>query len=177
MAWRWNVGLAAIAGVLFSASGAIAADEIILKYGPFRQSVAVEDLNQLAETGEATPRLRRFLNRANQTPETAQEALTQQLTMDVVTADRILNHPLATPALEQVGEVIYPSSRTATVQAMRSAIVLSASNDGTVTPIEVINNYPTRRVFVEGDRLVETFQQFGSIQQRVNDLLGVLRQF
>ncbi|MGG6296128.1 alpha/beta hydrolase [Leptolyngbya sp. AN02str] len=174
---KWGFGFAAASSILLWASGAIAAERIILKYGPFEQTVTVEELITLAETGEASPRVERYLRRANQSPETFQNALSRSIPLDVVAADRILNSPIGEAALNEVGEVIYPRTRRTAGQSLRAAIVVSASRGDRMTALDIMRNYPTRDIYVDGNRLLSLYEELSPIQQRIEDFLGVLRRF
>ncbi|MEO1149266.1 MAG: alpha/beta hydrolase, partial [Cyanobacteria bacterium J06638_22] len=62
---QWKLGLAVVLGISGLFSGrAIAAEEILLRYGIFERAVAVSDLSQLAETGEATDQLESYFDTA-----------------------------------------------------------------------------------------------------------------
>lgn len=136
---------------------AIAAERVLLKYGPLSRHVSVDDLTTLVETGEASSSLQSLLNTAGEEPDTLREGLTQELEASPVLLDQILNSSPGEWALDQVGEAIYPPSGRAGRQALRSAFVLSASDDNQVTPLELIQNYPTAEVQVEADLILETY--------------------
>jgi len=54
---RWVLVLAVSADILLSSSSAIAAEQVVLKYRIFRESISVE-LTTFAETGELSTSLR-----------------------------------------------------------------------------------------------------------------------
>ena len=153
------------------ATGAIAAERVVLKYLVFRQSISVDDLTTLAETGEASRSLRRYLRLAGKQPEDVRQTLTQEAEVNVILVDRALNNPVGDTVLDQIGQAIYPPSGEADREAMRSALVLSASDDNRISLIEVIQNYPTEEVYVDGDRLVDAYNQLQSIQERFGGIL------
>jgi hypothetical protein len=153
------------------ATGAIAAERVILKYSIFRQSVSVDELTTLAETGETSRSLQRYLRLAGKQPEEVRQTLTQEAEVNVILVDRALNNPVGDRVLDEIGGAIYPPSGEANREAMRSALVLSASDDNRISLIEVIQNYPTEEVVVDGDRLVATYNQIQSIQERFGGIV------
>ena len=150
---------------------AIAADQVLLKYGGLSRAVSVDELTLLAETGEASSSLRSLLDTAGEDPETLRQGLTEELEVSPVLLDQILNSSPGEWALDQVGEAIHPPSGRASRQALRAAFVLSASDDNRVTPLEVIQNYPTTEVQVEGDRIQDTY---GQVVEVVEDPASLL---
>lgn len=149
-----------------------AAERVVLKYQWFQRSVAVEDLSTLAETGEATPELRSYLNLAGQSPERLQRDLNRNVDINPVMLDRVLNSPIGNVALDRMTPAIHTRSGTADRQALRAALVLSASDDENISIIEVLEEYPTSEVYLNGDRIVEAYQQIAGIQEQVERWLG-----
>ena len=167
----WAYALIPTSSLLLSFN-AIAAERVLLKYGGLSRSVAVDELTTLAETGEVSSSLQALLETAGEEPETLRQGLTEELEVSPVLLDQILNSGPGEWALDRVGEAIHPPSGRASRQALRSAFVLSASDDNQVTPLEVIQNYPTAEVQVEGDRLQDTYSQ---VVEVVDDPASLLR--
>lgn len=151
---------------------ALAAERVVLKYQMFRRSVSVQELTTLAETGEVSRGMRAYLMLARRDPRDLQRALNRDVGMNVILLDRVLNSPLGDTALDQVSQAIYTPSRQADRQAMRSALILSAQDDNRISMIEVLQNYPTEEVHVDGDRLLDAYRQLRTLQRQVNNLLG-----
>lgn len=169
---RWMLsGLVAIA--LVGAGDAMAAERVMLTYGPFRRSVSVEELTTLAETGEASRAIQFYLRAANKSPQDLQELLNREVDMDVVLVDRVLNSFVGRLALDQISTVIYTPSRQTDRQALRSALVLSAADDDAVTLLEIMQNYPTSEVYVDGERLVDAYRQLAALRERFDFLLNL----
>ena len=145
-------------------SGAIAAERVILSYRVFEANLSVSELTDLAETGTVSPGLRAHLRLANRDPEEIRETLNQEATVNPQFLDRALNSSPGEVALDRLGEAIHTPSRRANRQALRAALVMSAQDDGQVSLIEVIQNYPTEEVHVDGDRLVAAYNQIQNLQ-------------
>ncbi len=157
--------------VLFCQTSALAAEQVGLKYGIFRESISVEELSTFAKTGELSRSLRVNFALAQQDPKTIRPYLTTPVKVDVVILDRILNSLIGNVILDQLSQVIHTPSRTADRQALRAALVLSASEDGQVTLLEIIENYPTTNVEVDGERLENAYHQLRRLQVGLQDLL------
>jgi hypothetical protein len=135
------------------ASPAQAADRVRINYRGFSRSVPVPLLVLLAETGQSTGVLGGLLNQAGRNPGDLRSLLTRPLTASPVVLDRALNSRPGEWMLDYVGQTIHPGQGGANRQALRSALVLSASNDGQITLLEVLQNYPTEEVVLEGDNI------------------------
>ncbi|PIG93530.1 alpha/beta hydrolase [Gloeocapsopsis sp. IPPAS B-1203] len=164
-------------GIFFSSHGifeipvANAAERVVLRYRIFRQSVSVAELSRFAETGELSRSLRSNLARAGQDPATVRRYLTEPVTVNPIFLDRLLNSPVGNALLDEISQVIYTPSRRADRQALRAALVLSA-RDGQVSLIEVLQNYPTREVQVDGDRLEVAYRQLRRLSGNIQDILN-----
>ncbi len=164
--------LMASAGILLSSTSAIAAEQVVLKYRIFRESISVEELSTFAQTGELSKSLRVNLALARQNPKTFRLYLTEPVRVNPVFLDRVLNNPIGNILLDEVSQAIHTPSRQADRQALRSALLLSASGDDQITLIETIQNYPTSEVEVSGDRLESAYRQLRRLEGSLQDLLG-----
>lgn len=168
---RWGLGLGASLGILLYAGVAQAAERVVWQYRIFQGSLSVDELTTLANTGEASPALNTYLRLARKNPEQIRHTLNQQATVDVRLLDRVLNSPVGNLVLDQIGEAIHTPSRTADRQALRSALVLSASDDNRISIIELLQKYPTQEIYVDGDRLATAYRQIQDLQNNVGRLL------
>lgn len=171
---RTLILIAAFSGILLSSSSALAAEQVVLKYRVFRESISVKELSDFAETGELSTSLRINLALAQQDPKKVRQYLTEPVKVNLVLLDRVLNSPVGNVVLDQVSQVVHTPSRRADRQALRSALILSASSDSNISLIETIENYPTSELEVEGDRLEAAYRQLRRLEGRLQDLLGSL---
>ncbi len=163
--------LGTTAAVWLHSMGAIAADRIVLKYGFLQNSISVSELSTLAETGKVSDSLETSLNRLQQNPQDIRRTLTQPVNVNPMLLDRVLNSPAGDLILDQIGQVVSPSSNRANRQALRSALVLSATRDGQISLIEVIKNYPSPEVQVDAKGLADAYLQL----QRLRDTVQALQ--
>ncbi|WP_373529690.1 alpha/beta hydrolase [Nostoc sp.] len=157
--------------LLFS-TPVFAAERMVLKYSIFRESLSVKELSTFAQTGELSPSLRVNLALARQDPKAVRQYLTEPVKVNLVFLDKVLNSRIGNIILDQMSQVIYTPSRRADRQALRSALVLSASQDGQVSLLEIIKNYPTNELEVDGNRLGSAYRQLRRLQTSLEDLLN-----
>jgi hypothetical protein len=187
MAWsfckaRWTLFLAASASAVLYSSAAEAAQKVVLKYSVMRMTLPVTELEIFAETGKMSPALEMLLGKANKHPETVRRSLTRSVKVSQRFLEQTLNSQIGEVILDEVGQVIRTPSGEDNRQALRSALVLSASDDNEITLLEAMKNYPTSEVYVEGDKLVEAYsklaalsEQFGGVSERLQDILNKIR--
>ncbi|NJO40760.1 MAG: alpha/beta hydrolase [Cyanobacteria bacterium CRU_2_1] len=162
-----------VAASLWSAT-AIAAEQVVMKYQIFERSVSVADLTTFAETGEASSELENYMEASGQDPELIRRMLTREVEIGVVPLDRMLNNAVGDVMLDQVSEFVYTPSGAADREAMRSALVLSASDDDHVSLIEIIQKYPTQQVYVDGNRINAAYRQIENLRENVGGVLDTL---
>ena len=167
------VGLGVSIGASLIAPDAIAAEQVVIHYQIFERSISVEELTTFAETGELSRELERYVEQTEKEPETLQMALTRTVPMRVTFLDRTLNTFLGERLLDEVGQLIRTPSGTANREALRSALVLSAADDDEISVLELVQNYPTNEVHLEGDRLVDTYYAVSLWSDRVQELVEV----
>ena len=168
---RRTLVLIASASILLSSTSAVAAEQVLLKYRIFQESISVKELTTFAETGELSSSLKINLALARQNPKVVRQYLTEPVKVNFLLLDRLLNSSIGEVVLDEVSQVVHTPSRRANRQALRSAFTLSASSDGNLTLIEIIQNYPTAVVQVEGDRLERAYRQISQLTRLVEDFL------
>ncbi|WP_339381933.1 alpha/beta hydrolase [Calothrix sp. FACHB-1219] len=168
-----TINIFAIVVTLLYTNSAIAAEKVTLKYGIFRPSVSVDELTQFAKTGEVSQSLNFYLNRTGQDPKTVRNILVQEVNANPVVLDRVLNNPIGEFLLDRIGQSVGTPSGQANRQALRSAIVLSASQDSKVSLIEIIQNYPTTEVVVDGERLAQAYNQLYMLGENLQKVLPI----
>jgi Alpha/beta hydrolase of unknown function (DUF1400) len=174
--------LAATAGVVFYSSAAVAAEKVVLKYSAIRMTLPVSELEIFAETGQMSPGLEMLLGKAKKDPQAVRRSLTKPVKVSQTFLERTLNSQVGEIVLDQLGQVIRTPSGNENREALRKALVLSATSDHQITLLEAMKNYPTTEVYVEGDRLVEAYnklvalsEQLGGVSERLQDILNKIR--
>jgi hypothetical protein len=86
--------------------------------------------------------------------EALQQLLTQEVAVNLSVVDHTLNSSLGERILSYIGQIVHTPSRRANVQALRSAIVSSAQNDGRLSLLELLRHYPSDEIYVDINQLV-----------------------
>lgn len=167
---------AAGAGAALYSTAGFAAEKVVLRYGIFQESISVAELSSFAETGDPSPTLAAYMKLANKKPDDIRDALTKPVKISAIVLDRALNNVVGEKVLDEVGKTVHTSANTANRQALRSTLVLSASDDGKLSLIEAIQKYPTPEVDVELDRLVDTAQKLSNLESGIRKIQGVIDQ-
>ncbi len=125
------------------------AENIIIAVGPIRPSFAIKDLERFIETGIVPNGWRFYFSIAGVNAEEFRTALTEEVDVDVMLMDNLLNNILGEYVLFQAGKIIHKPSEDSNIQAIRSAIILSAVDDGKLSLLEFLRNYPSTDVLIE----------------------------
>jgi hypothetical protein len=149
-----------------------AAETVVLRYGIFRRSLPVADLTNFVETGETSGRLRRYLRLADLEPEQFRQTLSEGITANPNSLKLLLESPAGDVLLGEVGEYMYVPNRRDDHEILRSALTASAEDDDQISLIEVLENYPSEKVYINVNKVVSTYQQFASIQERFSGVLN-----
>lgn len=152
---------------------------LIFRFGPFGRSISIEELTHFAETGEASRALQSYLQIANLEPANFRAILNQQIVVDFRLIDRALSSLPGEYALFRISDVLHTRSREADIQALRSALLLSARDDNRISPIEFLQHFPTQQIYVNGVVLLRAVQfarrtleqDLGPVTGRVADWL------
>lgn len=172
---RW-LGVGMGSAVLLTSLQAMAAEQVILKYRVFRESVSVRELTEFAQTGNPSPDLQTYLRLSRQNPEAVRQTLVKPVRVNPIVLDRVLNSPVGNVVLDRLGQSIQTPKGGAERQALRAALTLSASGDGNISILEILQNYPTQEVVIDGDRIETAFRQLSDLAARLqNPLGGILR--
>jgi hypothetical protein len=162
-----------LGAVLLLSKSAIAAERVIFKYKILRESVSVPELTTFAQTGQASEDLQTYFRLSGQKPETVRQTLTKPTKVNPVLLDRVLNSPVGNTVLDQLGQAIQTPKGGAERQALRGALAVSAS-DGQLTILEILQNYPTQEVVVDGDRIEGAYRRLNEFVDRLRNPLDRL---
>jgi hypothetical protein len=144
-----------------------ASESVVLKYGFLRESISVPELSTFANTGEMSSSLRAYLNLANQNPDLVRNVLTKEIPINGVLLSQILNSKPGEIFLDLVATYIQTPTGKASRESLRGAFITSALPDNNIRLIEILENYPTPEIHVEGDRLVELYTSIQKVIQQI----------
>lgn len=157
--------------------------KVVFALGLMQESLDIRDLTNFANTGEVPRGWNTYFSLLRLKPEDFRGILTAESKVSVKFLDDILNNLIGEYILFQVGQVIHTPSKQANIQALRSALILSAADDNKISILEFLQNYPTQKVVLEGLNLVRTAKNFkdkGIVKTstaRLEDILVELQEF
>ncbi|TAF56964.1 MAG: alpha/beta hydrolase [Oscillatoriales cyanobacterium] len=132
------------------------ADELTLTYGSLARTVKLQHLAQLCDTGTLPEEAEEFstilATLAVDTDEMC-DTLTEPIAIDVVEFDQALRSQIGEDLLFIAGQVIHNRPRVATITSLRGALI-TASEDGEINALEVLQHYPTPEVMIDLERLL-----------------------
>lgn len=164
-----------IALTIFPSDRSTASDRLVITYGAINRSIQISEIATLVETGEASRGLQDIIRVADIDKETMRSVFAQEVDADLQFLDNSLNHPLGEFVLFNIGEVVHPKSRKAQIQALRGAIVLSASDDGKISLLEFLQKYPTPDMYLDAKRLLEVSQELDFVSSGLQKALNFVR--
>jgi Alpha/beta hydrolase of unknown function (DUF1400) len=151
------------AGVLLFSTNANAADQVVLKYANFQGTIPVQDLTQFVQTGKTTPTLQAYLQASGQKPSVARKALTAGIKADSAFLDNLLSSWAGPVLVAQIGSVVHPPGKELDEQSLRTALSESIKQNGQVTLLGAIRNYPTTSVVLRGDQLISVYERLSNL--------------
>ena len=155
---------------------AIAAERLVVHYRIFSQSVAISELRTLADTGQASRAIQFYLTLGNRQPEELRQILTRPIAVNSNDLYQILSSPLGSVALDEVSQVIHTPDNQANRESLNAALVAASLPDGQIRLIDVLEQYPTNEVHLNGERLIEAIERISSIVRIIPEGLINIRQ-
>jgi len=123
-----------------------AAETIYFQYGQLGRSLQISSLQAFVETGEVRSDLQFYFNFLNIGEETQQRfrlALIAQADIDPVYLSRFLYTELGEDLLNQFGSYIRTEAGNNGSTALRAAVLLAATNSEGLSPLNILQQYPT----------------------------------
>lgn len=135
---------------------------LVFAFGPFRPSITIGELTTFAETGELSRGWRNYLKIAGVSQDELRTALTSPIAADLLALDKLLNTMPGEFLLYQVGKVVQTPQGSASIEALRAAVILAVADDNKLTMLELLQNYPTSQIQVNGIRLARVGKRLNS---------------
>ncbi len=164
--------LGAFAGLMFACNKTEAAEQIVVDIAwPLQASIGVDDLAAFAETGETTKTLRQALGFSNVNSDTVRGLMTLELGVDVVKLSNALHSSTGRKIISGVSDIITTPSEYESDKALRSAFILAAADDGRISVLEVLENYPTKQMFIRVSEIQQLVNRVNEIIDEIKELI------
>lgn len=162
--------------VVFQPSKAVAADTVILTY--FRQELPIPmaDLESFAKGGKPSRVIRFLTGVANVDKDDFRTILTQEIPANLRLMDKSLNFILGELALYEIGQAIHTQTRLGNIEALRSSLILAASDNGKLSMLEIFQKYPARRLYIDARRLNKAYGQVSFLVDGAQEAIMFVRE-
>lgn len=147
---------------------ASSSEQVIFTYGGLTQSVSLEELQNFADTGEVSPALDTLLKHGKQNPFIMRWILKQEFPADTKLISDLFNTAPGEYILSQTSNVVSAKTERANVKALRGALISSASDNNRVSLMELLANYPTPDVYVNGKLLARVRGSFNQLVEETS---------
>lgn len=172
--WFWETGISIFAATLtisIAPNRVLAAEKITFTYGIASQSIAIEELDTFAATGEISPALNFLFTYSKQNPLMIRWILTQQFPADIKLIYDLLNTAPGEYVLAQTSNIVNAQSERSNVKALRAALIASASDDSQISLLELLHQYPAQQVYVNGKSLSKVRRNLWNFIDRTQEYI------
>lgn len=156
-------------GLIGSSPAAIAAENVVFVTGAFRRSIAVADLDYLAETGQARGLMADVLTIAKQKPEEVSKLLKAELSIPLLLTSRLLSTRLGEALLARIAQIVYPLyAKRSGIPALRAGVINAlVATDGKLSAISFLKAYPVDEMEVSIPALLAVLQKAKSVSELI----------
>lgn len=153
-----------------------AAQRVYLSYGVLGRSISLDQLEQFAETGEATGVLADLLGRFGSEQQSAvRSALQTRYAVDPVMVDRFSYTSAGERLLQEAGQILQSEARLNGFKGIRSALILAADQPGGISPLGFLRQFPTD-LRVDVRQLLRLVQRVSGILRDTGAIVTQLNQ-
>ncbi|MBF2001313.1 MAG: alpha/beta hydrolase [Synechococcales cyanobacterium M58_A2018_015] len=125
---------------------ATAADQVAIRLGPLKQTVAVRDLEYFAQTGRIPPRLRLY---APLLTSEVQEALRSELRLDPSVGEKLVEDLLHSSAGERFLNTLQAAIPDTDAAQLQTALLQAAKQSDGVTILDLLRSFPSQTVTID----------------------------
>ena len=154
-----------------------AADHVTLSFGLIDLSVPVSSLEAYVDDNHIDQELAFYIGSLSESEQAElREFLATPLDLSSVAVSQALYSPLGEFWLQRLGEVIQTGARQNGFFALRSALILSASDDGGVSLINVIRRFPTSILRIDSIEVLDFVGGLVNLVERTEAAIAALDQ-
>ncbi|MBW4601326.1 MAG: alpha/beta hydrolase [Calothrix sp. FI2-JRJ7] len=170
--------LIGIVSTLVSATPGLGAERIAFYYPPFGEfTISTDDIETYAESGKVTRDFAFYLNRVPSSQRAQfRQLLRTNFKLNATLVSQVTYSALGESVVRRLSELIMTESRQGSFYALRSALILSATNPKGLNIVEVIRRYPSSTIrlnLTEGQSILTNFSE---LLRRRNRVVGGLKE-
>jgi lysophospholipase L1-like esterase len=131
----------------------LAAEKVTVRYGLFEQSIPVADIRNYADNQKASADLQSFLDYLSaKEKQKFQDALQVKMSLDIVALDKLINTGMGKQILSFASVAIARRDQ-ASIQALRSAIIIGAKSPEGLGLVSFLAAYPSNQLVVDVSKI------------------------
>ena len=155
----------------------LAAEQVVLSYGSLEVSIPIDSLEAFAREGQVDDDLDSYL-RSTSVEERAelQEILLTPIEVSPATLSRFLYSASGEVLLQYLGNLIQTDSRLNGFYALRSAVVLAAADAEGLTLLNVLQQFPTPTVRVDGPQALRVAGAAAQLVEQTEQAIALIDQ-
>ncbi len=172
----WSI-LGGFALGLLLPSAVNAAERVYASYGFIEITLQVSDLEIYAKEGRLSPTLQtysKFLKPAQLLQ--LKEALKKRIELSSDVVSQFLYTPTGEKMLERASTLVKAKSQVSSLQALRSAIILAATDSQGLTVLSLLRNYPDSGIQLDVTQGLDVFQAIRKLVQQTNTSIALVQQ-
>jgi lysophospholipase L1-like esterase len=137
----------------FGALPSLAAEKVLVRYGLFEESIPVADIRNYGETQKVSANLQSILGHLSpKEKQQLQDALQVKMSLDIVALDKLVNTQMGKQILYFASQAIARRDQ-ASIQALRSAIILGAKSPEGLGLLTFLEAYPSNELVIDVSKI------------------------
>ncbi len=158
-------------------TSAEATDIVDIKYKDTEMSIKTKELKKFSRTGEIPPRLQQFFNDTEQVPEFLSSLLAKEIYLSRSLVNDVLDSTTGQFFLLKLNQTINASSSTEDLEALKKTIIKAYNNDRELSVLELLENYPQRRLKVDLTNLEGTYNEASNFTEKILPAWEIAKSF
>ena len=158
-------------------TSAEATDIVDIKYKDTEMSIKTKELKKFSRTGEIPPRLQQFFNDTEQVPEFLSSLLAKEIYLSRSLVNDVLDSTTGQFFLLKLNQTINASSSTEDLEALKKTIIKAYNNDRELSVLELLDNYPQRRLKVDLTNLEGTYNEASNFTEKILPAWEIAKSF
>lgn len=167
-----------ILSTVLSTIPALGAERIAFSYPPFGEFYLSRNaLDEFAKQGKITDEFKFYAKRA--TPQQLAQLrtlLSRRFEVSPTLVSQFTYSPLGETVMHRLGEIFQTDSRQNGFYALRSAMILAATDPEGLTVLNVLHRFPTRSVRLNLNRSLKIIDNFSELLKQREAIVGAIQQ-
>lgn len=161
----------------FATPKVMAAEEILVNYGPLQFPLSIETLRVYAEEGEITEELASYADLLTpQQLETLRTGLLVKPDIEPLSISQFFYSYQGEKLLERVGQIVKTQAGQPGFYAIRSALILAAASEEGLTPLNFLETFPTEGIQVDSGQGFQFIEELSGIIQTTERAIAAIEE-